>query len=537
MDYALLWLGSLAATLFFMAAGLGAAASLPARRKRLLVAGGVFLLLLSPGLLALILSAAAQFSYGYPGSWFGYILSWNLHLWAGTTLAVWGAFRAREGAPAGKSWAFRRLLLGGGVFAALTAMTFWAIDDGVRGRIQTLRAEAGAMALAAAAPRVPDSENAAPLYQEAFESLMALRDKPPVSEEWLEKWLDKGPELAELNGADLQGLLAASAGDLALLRRAASMPGCHFVRNTGNLYAILLPELAAFRMGSQWLALEARAAAARGDLALAFGNAAAISRMAVHVSQEPFVISALVGIALEGQAALLVDALLSTAQPARRDLAALEALPPVSYRMQMQRALRAEMASGLEILALLSGSGGSLPDLESEAGPALGGIAPLWRVFLFESELNHYRKAMQEYVNWLSLPYPEARPQVEAARGKIEAKRTITGRILLPALWRLFESVPRADASRRLARAAAAVAAFRDGEGRYPERLEELRPKYAERIPQDPFDGRPLRLARKGTGVVVYSVGLNGKDDGGDLSNDPSTGTPLDLGIRVGPAK
>lgn len=40
------------------------------------------------------------------------------------------------------------------------------------------------------------------------------------------------------------------------------MPGCHFVRNTGNLYAVLLPELAAFRIGSRWLALEARAAAA-----------------------------------------------------------------------------------------------------------------------------------------------------------------------------------------------------------------------------------------------------------------------------------
>lgn len=68
---------------------------------------------------------------------------------------AWGAFRAREGAPAGKSWAFRRLLLGGGVFAALTAMTFWALDDGVRGRIQALRAEAGVMALAAAAPASP----------------------------------------------------------------------------------------------------------------------------------------------------------------------------------------------------------------------------------------------------------------------------------------------------------------------------------------------------------------------------------------------
>ena len=39
----------------------------------------------------------------------------------------------------------------------------------------------------------------------------------------------------------------------------------------------------------------------------------------------------------------------------------------------------------------------------------------------------------------------------------------------------------------------------------------------------DPFDGQPLRTKGRGKDLVVYSVGMNFKDDGGiDLSGRPS---------------
>jgi len=42
-------------------------------------------------------------------------------------------------------------------------MTFWNLDAGVRAELSSLRAEAGAMALSTAPPRVPDDQNAAVL--------------------------------------------------------------------------------------------------------------------------------------------------------------------------------------------------------------------------------------------------------------------------------------------------------------------------------------------------------------------------------------
>ena len=46
-----------------------------------------------------------------------------------------------------------------------------------------------------------------------------------------------------------------------------------------------------------------------------------------------------------------------------------------------------------------------------------------------------------------------------------------------------------------------------------PRRIEELTPKYLAEIPQDPFSGKPLLLTASETNIVIYSVGLNLKDD------------------------
>ena len=51
--------------------------------------------------------------------------------------------------------------------------------------------------------------------------------------------------------------------------------------------------------------------------------------------------------------------------------------------------------------------------------------------------------------------------------------------------------------------------------GRLPGPLDELAPRYLEAVPADPFDGRPLRYKRLENGYVIYSIGSNGIDDGG----------------------
>lgn len=72
-----------------------------------------------------------------------------------------------------------------------------------------------------------------------------------------------------------------------------------------------------------------------------------------------------------------------------------------------------------------------------------------------------------------------------------------------------------------------------------PATLNELIPRYLQAIPEDPLVGRPLRFRPLPDGYVVYSVGPDGKDDGGTQLRQTPIGTTAqfptgaDMGIRV----
>jgi hypothetical protein len=78
-----------------------------------------------------------------------------------------------------------------------------------------------------------------------------------------------------------------------------------------------------------------------------------------------------------------------------------------------------------------------------------------------------------------------------------------------------------------------ALECYRAEKERWPDRLDELGPAYLKAVPLDPFDTRPLRYKRLPDGVLVYSVGPDGQDDGGALNwkRDGAKGT--DLGFRL----
>jgi len=99
-------------------------------------------------------------------------------------------------------------------------------------------------------------------------------------------------------------------------------------------------------------------------------------------------------------------------------------------------------------------------------------------------------------------------------------------------------SIATADARARCSVVAAAIERFRLNTGRTPGALSELMPVYLDTVPLDPFGAEPLRYVADATAYSVYSVGLNGKDDGGDFQEkrDPKTGRtqpPVDVGLRV----
>jgi hypothetical protein len=64
------------------------------------------------------------------------------------------------------------------------------------------------------------------------------------------------------------------------------------------------------------------------------------------------------------------------------------------------------------------------------------------------------------------------------------------------------------------------VVAYRTGRGKYPVSLETLQADVKERLPKDPYTDKPLIYRRKGAGFIVYSIGEDLRDNGGDAQKD-----------------
>ncbi len=82
-----------------------------------------------------------------------------------------------------------------------------------------------------------------------------------------------------------------------------------------------------------------------------------------------------------------------------------------------------------------------------------------------------------------------------------------------------------------------ALAGYHAEHGAYPKELGALAPEYFSELPKDSFSGGDFIYRAEGTGYVLYSVGPNGKDDGGRNFSDTTSENPIpedadDIAIR-----
>jgi hypothetical protein len=106
-------------------------------------------------------------------------------------------------------------------------------------------------------------------------------------------------------------------------------------------------------------------------------------------------------------------------------------------------------------------------------------------------------------------------------------------RLLFPALEKVSEAARRKLAHVRCMIVTLAVERYRQKHGTWPETLNQLVPEMIPEVPLDPFDGEPLRYIRLEDGVIIYSVGVDGVDNGGALDLENPTRPGADLGFRL----
>jgi hypothetical protein len=87
------------------------------------------------------------------------------------------------------------------------------------------------------------------------------------------------------------------------------------------------------------------------------------------------------------------------------------------------------------------------------------------------------------------------------------------------------ETAFRIDSIRQIVVVAVALKRFQLRHGKFPEKISELAPEFLPATPLDPMDGKQLRYKRNDDGTfLLYSVGVDGVDDGGDASPPKTLG-------------
>ena len=99
--------------------------------------------------------------------------------------------------------------------------------------------------------------------------------------------------------------------------------------------------------------------------------------------------------------------------------------------------------------------------------------------------------------------------------------------MMMPAEASLLATKSKGDTQLQATRTILALRAYQLTHGNLPSDLNALVPEFLDAVPVDDFDGQPLRYSpdRK----IVYSVGQNLKDDGGNDSRPGPSNRPLDF--------
>lgn len=340
---------------------------------------------------------------------------------------------------------------------------------------------------------------------------------PPPSEPW-----------PHLDAAE--AFLAKYQAPLEQMHRAAELGGqARFPVKFSDGIATLLPHVQQVRIGARLLRLEAEIHARRNDPRAAARSVRAIFAAARALEGEPIIVSQLVRIALNGVGCEQIERLLPAGVISDEELLQFDReLLAIDDEAAYRRSLLGERAIGI------------LTFENSAAVGALGQQAPsgLRRRLLGKADEAAYLQLMGKYVaasQSKTLPLREAiwqtEDEVTSLINSSQARwRYPLTKLLMPTLQASTQAVCRAQAMQSATRTAIAIERYRRIHGQSPNALDRLVPDFLDKLPLDPFDGLPLRYRADATGYRIYSIGIDGVDQGGDSG---AAGQMLDVVFKV----
>lgn len=411
------------------------------------------------------------------------------------------------------------------VIAAIAALIIWRVHlaHEVRAKLAAIRAAGlptSGAELNAYYPAVPDNENAALVMTQAF-ALMRNYPDSRSNEVARFKIPPRGQSLTAAQKQLLADYVEINSNALAKVREAVKFPRSRYpVDLTPNADA-LLPHLPNLQKISAIV-----------NFATALALQAQDNKQAVHLillqfalsrtlDTEPLIISQMDRAEIFSSAGMLVQLGLNKTTFDEETL-----LKFAKYFGQIDKSGRSAIgfigdrailspyfqANWSEITHIMWGSGFRL-SLSTGIRGRFG-----WLTGLFDQDELFYLKTMQIAIDETKLPFPaglSSYDEIYEAAVKGQQAGYILGPGLLNGIRNTLPREAEISAQIRLIITGITIERFRLAHGYLPEKLDELVPEFLPAVPDDPFDGQPLRYHHLSKGYVIYSVGRDGHDNNG----------------------
>lgn len=336
---------------------------------------------------------------------------------------------------------------------------------------------------------------------------------------------------------------------LALLVEASKCPRRYDPMLGGIVIAVLLPAIHQHRDVAKALVARAMLRLQEGKIDEAWEDLLACHRFGRLVGQGATLIDVLVGIAIDkmafqGDRALLHYAQLSKAAVAkmRDDIAKLPPMPKFVNKIDVaerytyldivlmiarnRRNYASELTAGWNPQGLIGTIidrvpaaaidwnlilriGNSWYDRTAEAVGKSPRTERQKAVSEITEDLQKLEKSTKGFASFSLLMLGNPRQAVS------ERLSHIFVTLFLPATNACVIAEDRAIMQVEFTKLAFALAAYRAEQGSYPTKLADLVPKYIAKVPKDIFNDAEPHYRQEGNGYLLYSVGDNGKDDGG----------------------
>lgn len=365
-------------------------------------------------------------------------------------------------------------------------------------------------------------------FQSYYRALAAQPNKPP------------GAAQLDSPAADVLAGLGKYDQTIEDLRQAAALPDSRFPSDYDcePPDAMLMPHLRPIKNCSHVLELRAVAELHNGQSDKSLADIKLMFRLMASIRSEPVMVSQLYRIDILKLALQPVwegtqEHLWSDAQLRELD----EDLSGLDFLADFESAVRSERSFQLKTMEYLRRT--------REAGMVGEDVIPtLSEIRLrfspdsvyYDNELALARTCQE----WL---LPIANPErhcvsleaIRSASANIDQMRedwtynNVLAALLLPSYETCAQRYSYAQSCVDMARIGCALERYRLTERQYPESLNALAPRYMKSVPSDIVNRQPLIYRRADNGGdVLYSVGLNGKDDGGTVYVQAHSKTEID---------